>query len=257
MRLTAIVTALVALLLASACSSGNADVRGNDDIPCNPATCSTCCDVSGRCVAALSAATCPSDHFGSACEACPDGDACYPSGQCGRANPPVAFVTNAEFDGDLAVAGGVATGLLGGDALCQAAAANAGLSGRFRAWLSDATTNAIDRLADVGGWYTISWYWPPRQIFASAAQLATGPSAAFTDEHGDYVSRHPWTGTKVDGTRVTSTMPQGSGNCLDWTASWVDSGATGNSNSISVYGFWTNAAAQQCQNRASIYCFQQ
>lgn len=255
MRLAA--TVLVSSIVASACSGSGAGGPDELDVDCDPATCETCCDASGRCVAALSDAACTSGVIGSACVACAAGDTCYPSGRCGRANPAVAFVTSAEFDGDLARAGGAATGLLGGDALCQAAAADAELAGTFRAWLSDGTTNAIDRLADVGGWYTISWYWPPRQIFADAAQLATGPSASFTDEHGNYVSRHPWTGTKADGTRATSSVPQGSANCLGWTASWVDSGVTGDSNSVSAYGFWTSAGAQQCQNRASLYCFQQ
>ena len=40
------------------------------------------------------------------------------------------------------------------DMYCRAAANTAGLTGTFRAWLSDGTTNAIDRITVDGPWYT-------------------------------------------------------------------------------------------------------
>ena len=50
------------------------------------------------------------------------------------------------------------SGALGGldaaDTYCRAAANAAGLTGTYRAWLSDGTSNAIDRITVDGPWYT-------------------------------------------------------------------------------------------------------
>ncbi len=67
----------------------------------------------------------------------------------------IAFVTSSQGDGNLsswadAVAAG-ATGLAAGDAICQARAAEAGLSGNFVAWLSDANNDAYCRVHNLPG----------------------------------------------------------------------------------------------------------
>ena len=59
---------------------------------------------------------------------------------------PHAFLTSTSYTGDLATQGGGTSGLDGGDKLCGQVAAAAGVTGTFKAWLSDASTNAIDRL---------------------------------------------------------------------------------------------------------------
>src|SRR5439155_14460607 len=60
--------------------------------------------------------------------------------------PHRVFVSSANFTGDLG-------GLHGADGICSSAAGTAGLTGRFIAWMSDTTTNAIDRVMnDVGPW---------------------------------------------------------------------------------------------------------
>ena len=166
---------------------------------------------------------------------------------------PRAFFTSTTFSGDLKTAGAGTSGLDGGDRLCQAASTAAGLPGTFKAWLSDSTTNAIDRLTDVGGWYVVGTTF---ELFASKAALASPPGNAFSDEFGHLISDEPWTGTLSNGTRNTDDgFQQTSGNCLGWTVASMDSGATGSS---SFPTGWTQEnEAYQCQNLRPIYCFQQ
>jgi hypothetical protein len=173
------------------------------------------------------------------------------------------FLTKAGFTGDLRTQGGGTTGLDGGDKLCQQAAEAAGLSGTFKAWLSDATANAIDRLDDVGGWYMAGP--APSLVFASKAGITGGPSGAIADEHGNYNFNTPWTGTRPNGTAETaatdpyigtvSVFAGTSTNCKGWTVSTQDSGAQGAGGMTE--GFWTEGGLQQCQNSAGLYCFQQ
>src|SRR2546428_3153004 len=75
------------------------------------------------------------------------GDA-LPDGPHGDASPTfnVAFVTSTSQ------AAASLGSLAGADALCQARAASAQLSGTYRAWLSDGSTNARDRLGSARGW---------------------------------------------------------------------------------------------------------
>lgn len=65
----------------------------------------------------------------------------------------VAFVTSTTGTGDLSswADAGRATGAAAGDAICQAHADRAGLSGTFVAWLSDSTDDAYCRVAGASG----------------------------------------------------------------------------------------------------------
>jgi len=113
---------LLSAVLLVGCSGSS-----GSDSPCSPLNCGTCCDSGGHCVAAVSPAACPSLGHGSACTACAGGEDCYAGpGRCGPANPAFAFVTSVTYTGRLALPGSGTAGLLGGDALCQAAAASAG-----------------------------------------------------------------------------------------------------------------------------------
>jgi hypothetical protein len=59
------------------------------------------------------------------------------------------FVTAAGYRGDFG-------GVTGGDTICNTTAVAANLDGTWKAWLSDSTTNAIDRIDDVGPWYLLN-----------------------------------------------------------------------------------------------------
>jgi hypothetical protein len=167
----------------------------------------------------------------------------------------VAFVTSATYNGNLQMAGNGTSGLDGADKLCQKAATDAGLTGTFKAWLSDKTTNAIDRLKDVeGGWYTAGS--APYLIFDSKASIPAGPKSSITNEKGNGLAAEVWTGTQTDGTKQTMDGFVGtSANCEGWILSSGDSGSTGEA--LSAGGSWTQSSQSQCQAEHSLYCFEQ
>jgi hypothetical protein len=239
---------IISCLLVSTlgCSGG-----GGGGSHCGPGNCSTCCDANNQCVQAVSALACGSNGF--VCETCNSGETCY-TDRCGPANPHYAFVTKADYNGGLARAGSSTSGLSGGDNLCQVAATAAGLAGTFKAWLSDSTANAIDRIVDVGGWYTTGTY--PLLIAANKAQLISRLTNSFVDEYGQTKGAEPWTGTKADGTKSTSSIFVGTtGNCYNWATENGDSGVTGLVGMVT--GGWTEYSAYQCQNPHPLHCFQQ
>jgi hypothetical protein len=169
--------------------------------------------------------------------------------------PPRAmrvFVTSGKWDGNLLraaiVAGGsVSTGLAGGDTLCNLSAHAAGLGGTWVAWLSDSTTDAIDRIRDVGPWYGLDG----AKVFESRAALTADPLVALeVNEVGTRTDYAPWTGTLADGTKAAST-------CGDW-----------RSNSDRTYGLcgysdstgqrtWSEGVLPLCNNPYNLYCFEE
>src|SRR5262245_5083470 len=62
------------------------------------------------------------------------------------------FVTTKSYPADLKTAGGAVSGVAGGDSLCTRDALAAQLGGNWKAWLSNDTVSAIDRITDVGPW---------------------------------------------------------------------------------------------------------
>lgn len=147
-----------------------------------------------------------------------------------------------EADGDLG-------GLTGADAICQAAATGATtpLTGTWKAWLSDSTTNAIDRMADVGPWFLVN---NTTQVFASKAALTGNPAVAINmDQSGNTQStaQPVWTNTLANGTKNTL-------NCSNWTSA-AGNGNTGNHGSASAT--WTEDGGQPCASAAHLYCFEQ
>jgi hypothetical protein len=151
-------------------------------------------------------------------------------------------VAAAEADGDLG-------GLSGADAICSAAATAATLTGSWKAWLSDSSTNAIDRMASVGPWYLVD---KVTQVFADKASLANGPLAALsTDQKGDNVGvSDVWTGTLPDGKRHVTN------HCSDWSS--ASSGVAGRYGDSSLTTTaWSSANDQNCDQPARLYCFEQ
>ena len=159
------------------------------------------------------------------------------------------FTTSAIYDGH-----GVG-GLAGADAKCNLAALAGDLGGTWVAWLSDSTTDAIDRIPDVGPWFLVNGY---TAVFAGKAQLAGNPLAYLPiDEMGDRMSqtegqgRFVWTGTVAGGTRGAT--------CADWTDATI--GETGTAGDL-LYtdGRWTDGeqpAQESCNLLHHLYCFEQ
>ncbi len=115
-------------------------------------------------------------------------------GTCGRGTTRSScqvFVTDARTEADFG-------GLAGADARCAAAASGAGLTGSFKAYLSDGTIAAWSRFRADGPWLNVG---TQQVIFPTAAGLKTdGPQPLDRNERGE-VLRIPghWTGVREQG----------------------------------------------------------
>lgn len=163
----------------------------------------------------------------------------------------IVFITSVSGSGNLgswAQAGGE-TGLLAGDNICQELASTSGLSNpaNFKAWLSDNTTDAVDRLASDGPWVRVDGV----QVAASRSALVNSwlqTSIAVTQE-GEYVWHGVWTGTIQGGTKSASA-------CSDWTmgiGSVGQSGDTSYADDLYWTEFFTPTA---CNAGFGLYCFE-
>jgi hypothetical protein len=170
----------------------------------------------------------------------------------------VVFVTSEKGTGDLGswTEAGGNTGIGAGDAICQTLADGAGLQGEFKAWLSDSTTAAKDRLARSAESYVrvdgvrVADNWSD---FTAAPYLENPISI---NEQGltlEYLQA--WTGTRVDGSQGYGIF----GNaCLDWESgnpASVDTAAVGGS-AFADYR-WTEWGIGACYHSRALYCFQQ
>jgi len=145
----------------------------------------------------------------------------------------IAFVTSAHESGDLGSwpeAEVDATGLAAGDSICNAIATTEGLdfAGHYKAWLSDADTDARDRFRTDGPWNRLDGF----EVAANQADLTDG--TLFTSinltEQGNYLGNiKVWTGTAPDGTALP-----------DHCNSWQSTGGNGEyGTAIGTVTLWT------------------
>lgn len=169
------------------------------------------------------------------------------------------FVTSVTGTGDLISwtdYSGSATGAAAGDAICQARATAAGLANaaNFKAWLSDSSSNAKDRITSDGPWYRLDGIKVADNKAALVATLSTS-TPLFTGitymETGAYVTAYTyrvWTGTKSDGTIATA-------DCIDWGNSSSSSTAlVGDAHTANYW--WTSFTTLSCNQSAALYCFE-
>ncbi len=213
-------------------------------------------------------------------DASPCGDTCNAgmrcvAGECERA----VFATSGRFDGNLG-------GLAGADARCQAAATAAGLRHTFKAWLSDATVHAKDRLDRGGSGYRLLGPDGPLVATSIDAMLITitypMPTLVMSaridrDEYGE-PSVEPllaWTGTRPDGTSWDSVeWTNDSLTCENWTTTahsetcgqpgYCLYGRAGKMHDLNYLGepepsdiTWTSYAGYWCEQQFRLYCFEQ
>jgi hypothetical protein len=171
------------------------------------------------------------------------------------------FVTSKAFNGDLKTAGNGADGLQGADKLCASAATAAGLSGTWKAYVSGtvngATSNAPDRIADVGPWYLLDG----TLAVATKAQLSAAISHAIgVDELGSTGPGAVWTGTRLGTYTQACENPGGD----SWAS--ADQGAQGTGGSALDATEWSagtstlgapNALAMCSDGSLHLYCFEQ
>lgn len=165
------------------------------------------------------------------------------------ANAKRLFATSTKYTGDLKAQGNAATGLDGGDALCNQVAAASVIGGKWKAWLSSSTVDAYDRIADVSPWYLVD---RRTMVFANKAQLAVRALHGIDrTEAGDPIPKtyfYAWTGTLSTGRKAT-------GTCADWTsASNVTVGGEGYPTSTDG---WSDGVSFTCRYAHALYCFEQ
>lgn len=143
-------------------------------------------------------------------------------------------------------------GLDGADQKCADLAAAANRAGSWKAWISDASRNAFDRVKGKGPWYTFD-----EQIAVASHDEFQGSGitkAINVDEKGKTgVSERVWTGTSGDAF---------SQSCSNWTESYgfcfgiCASAVVGNSGQNSS-GWTAQGGTILCAGSGRLYCFQQ
>src|SRR5262249_54505111 len=130
------------------------------------------------------------------------------------------------------------------DTECTQYAAAQGLGGKWKAWLSTSTVNAIDRIGDVGPWYRLD---KTTKIFESRAQIRNGPLAPINSEPRS--NNKFWTGTLIDGTRSSYL-------CSDWTQyAFPLKGTVGNADATGTA--WVESDPIDCGTYLALLCIEQ
>ncbi|HET9957704.1 MAG TPA: hypothetical protein VFQ61_24570 [Polyangiaceae bacterium] len=202
-----------------------------------------------------------SGQWGAATSCAPE-PACK-AGSCGQ-DPKLVFVTSSLYTGNLG-------GLSGADAKCNERARAAGLSGTFRAFLSDGTGSPATRFSKQGGPYRRVDNVVVAQNFndltanglsklinlteKGSAPPAAKPPASRSDICGPDTSNLVWSNTLRSGSVAVS-----DGGCSNWTT--TNSGKTnfGRFDDLQHWSSWctsTGGDNPQCAAQAPLYCFEQ
>lgn len=161
---------------------------------------------------------------------------CSPTASGGAANTtPTAykyvFGTSIGYNGNLG-------GLSGADTKCATHASSAGLTGSWKAWLSDEATNAIDRIAEVGPWYLVG---TTTIVAQTKASFALTPSGEINrNENGQLMgSVFYWTGTSSGGAKTAGNT------CTSWSVT-TGFGSIHQQNTTTPASAWTPGGVTNC-----------
>jgi hypothetical protein len=146
------------------------------------------------------------------------------------------FVTRGTYTGALASYVEARSGLEAADLICQLRAKAADLGGTWVAWLSSSTSDAIERVTDLGPWTMLDG----QVAFEDRSQLFGEPLVPLdVDERGEVLEEYAlpsvyvWTGTRAGGLRHadtcgdwTVTSGQGHFGRRSWSFAWTDDGST-------------------------------
>jgi hypothetical protein len=176
----------------------------------------------------------------------------------GGARPKRVFVTSGKWTGNLKGAGHTASGIESANRLCQTAAA--ALRGSWIAWVSDSTSNVLDRIRDVGPWYRLD----DVKVFDDKAALTGTPLVPIdVNESGGATGVElPWTGTFGQGIKDPGDLNI---NCADWTDDTdlsLDGGTLGGlcgttGVQATVGDHWTSNSLSTCSSERNLFCFEQ
>jgi hypothetical protein len=209
---------------------------------CKPKPNGTACAVGtcqgGNCVAADQCASCTGDQV------CSGGACIVPA--CGAGGPCRVFLSSTFYNGNLG-------GLVGADAKCQGLAAAVGLSGTYKAWLSDTTGSPSTRFVPSTGPYRLI---NGTTIAANWADLMDGallaPISVTETRGGVGTTDSTWTNTLINGNRESAGE-----HCSNWStnASPVDGRQDGHA--LESDSEWTDGGGPPCSAFLHLYCFQQ
>ena len=179
-------------------------------------------------------------------EDCDDANVIEPD-ECDTDCKPVVhrkvFVSSGKYDGNLG-------GLSGADIRCNTLAQLVGLSGTFKAWLSDAATGPADRFdTSFTGVYELI----DGSIVAHGwADLTDGSLMHAIDlsEKNAPLDTAVWTSTDPSG------GPNGTDHCLDWTSSQVALDGWYGFSSASDTSWTQSLEGLPCSSAVNIYCFE-
>jgi len=176
----------------------------------------------------------------------------------------IVFVTSTAEDGDLIgswlpACSGRATGLEAADCICQEHATWGGLSGTYRAWLSDSTHSAASRLAHATVPYVNRLGVELASGWAALAALPCTELLTFTEDGGAATGTFAsliWTGSDADGAAHPDET------CDDWTSGAI--GGTGWTGSLpqgtltpGTAGCWSEFGRRACDDWNRLLCFEQ
>lgn len=157
-------------------------------------------------------------------------------------------------------------GLAGGDAVCNARAAEAGLTGTFKAWLSSSTESVADRFTRSTMPYVNVNGDLIANNFESLIIDSDGDGDVLfrpidVDENGTKVfpglTTQVWTNTQMDGTQTNTDLAL---TCNDWTTSISAAGSRrqGRVGRIGVVtSSWTTTTFDDCDSVGRLICFEQ
>ena len=159
--------------------------------------------------------------------------------------PKFVFVTSQTYTANLG-------GLSGADTKCQTLAQAAGLSGTYKAWLSDSSTDASSRLSHASTPYTLVTGVVVANDWAGLTTMPLSNSIS-VNEVGSTVNGLVWTNTLNNGSLVYT---YGAATCSDWSSvigQYI--GSLGDSSRTSPeWSYWT---ASSCNESHFLYCFEQ
>jgi hypothetical protein len=156
------------------------------------------------------------------------------------------FISGTSYNGSVGGSGPI--GVLVGDATCQTLAANAGLGGRWMAWLSTTSVPIGSRLSSDGPWHKLNG----ELVASTKADLVDGSIATpiDRDQNGLLVSASTlvWSGTTSAGLGTGS-------DCSGWRATLdTFSGTYGRRSATDAT--WTQSSTVACSAFRRLYCFE-
>lgn len=174
---------------------------------------------------------------------------------CGK---KIIFLTSNVFNGNLG-------GLSGADLKCQSAAMAAGLSGTFKAWLSDSSISAKERLGHnpaayvrtdgatvANNWLDLTDGWLKEPLICDEFRKCSYASTYCRTDQSSIV----YTGTSMSGDKTGSPVPGPGDFCNDWSSSVTPPNQTVSGTFCSISN-WSDNVRDACGYEVRLYCIEQ